>query len=88
MKGMQSLTARFDLPDGMITNEPVIEIHGRGMVSIERLCGVLEYSRQIVRVSTTCGTVGIVGDRLAISLMTRNRMEIRGTIRGVELEQR
>ncbi|NLL46089.1 MAG: sporulation protein [Clostridiales bacterium] len=76
----------FDLPGGVVSNMPRIEISGGRQVLIERHRGVLEYSRELISVNTLKSVVHIRGEGLEIRAMTADELLISGSFFGIDFE--
>lgn len=76
----------FDLPGGVVSNMPRIEISGGRQVLIERHRGVLEYSRELISVNTLKNVVHIRGEGLEIRAMTAEELLISGSFFGIDFE--
>lgn len=76
----------LNLPQETFSGMALIQLRGKRSVSIENHFGIAEYTDELVRVTVRRGCVRILGRGLTISHMTRRHLEIRGTIRAVELE--
>lgn len=85
-QAMQRVSERLNIPTEILTQEPVVTIHGNHHVAIDHHRSVLDYTKQRIQVSTRNDIISVVGSDLTIILLTRTRMEIRGRISSVELE--
>ena len=72
MKRGKNLAQRLTLPQEVVSQGPLAELHGNTSVCIENHGGILEYTD-----TRGCG--------LRILRMTQRRVEIGGTIRCVEV---
>jgi len=75
----------FDLPGGVVSNMPRIEIGGR-QILIEKHRGVVEYNKNEISVNTLKNVVRIRGDGLEISAMTADEILISGSFFGIDFE--
>lgn len=82
---MHRVSEKFDIPSEILTNEPLIEIRGSAKVSIDHHTAILEYTPQRIHVATHTGIVAVQGENLTITLLTRTRVEIGGSISSVVL---
>lgn len=76
----------FDLPGGVVSNMPRIEISGGRQMLIEKHRGVLEYSREEISVNTLNSVVRIRGKGLEIRAMTADELLISGNFSGIDFE--
>lgn len=81
----ESIAERFDLPAGIVSGLPRIEIVGGRQITIERHKGLIEYSRGEIAVNTVKSILRIRGEGLEIRAMTSEILVISGTIHCVEL---
>ena len=88
MKGQfrQQLGERLVIPPETMTELPVTVLRGKRTVSIENHKGILAYTDTCVKVSVRGGAVTVRGAGLAIVRMTRQNVEIRGSLCALELE--
>lgn len=82
----RQMTDRFAIPQEAVSNAPITELKGKQEVCIENHHGILEYTDESVKVAVKRGAIRVVGMGLCIVRMTRRRVEIRGSIRALELE--
>ncbi len=80
----ESIAERFDLPAGIVSGLPRIEIKGGRQVTIEQHKGLIEYSRGEIAVNTAKSILRIRGDGLEIRAMTSEILLITGNIHCVE----
>lgn len=85
-KFLRKVSARFDIPNEILTRDPLIEICGVSKVAIDHHSAILEYTPQRIHVATRTGIVAVQGSGLTITLLTRTRVEIGGRISSVLLE--
>jgi sporulation protein YqfC len=74
------LASIMELPKEIVMNLPLISIVGNEEISIENYKGVIEYTGEKLRVSTTCGVIGIEGKRLRIKWITPENIAVTGRI--------
>lgn len=82
----ETLGEKLSMPPEALGEIPVTEIRGNRSVTVENHRGILEYSDEIVKISVRHGTVTVHGTRLKIVSMSGKLLEIRGSIRNVEME--
>lgn len=87
MKGIRETVAdSFGLPKDVIMNMPKLSIGGNREIYIENYKGILEYTDEEIRLSTTIGVVHILGKDLKISRIRLTDIFISGYFRLVEYE--
>ena len=77
---------KLSIPAETLGEVPVVLLRGKRSVSIENHRGITEYRDTTVAVAVKRGCVRVSGNALCIARMTRKSVEIRGTIRTIELE--
>lgn len=82
---IRRLSERLEIPEPIVSQTAVIEIYGRRRIAIDHHEAILEYGSEKITVQTREGTVSVCGGELCITLLTRSRIEIAGTICSVEL---
>ncbi len=80
----ESIAERFDLPAGIVSSLPRIEIAGGRQITVERHRGLIEYSREEIAVNTVDSILRIKGGGLEIRAMTSEILLITGNIHCVE----
>lgn len=80
----KTFVERIAVPEEALRNVPLVMLHGRHLVSVENHRGVVEYTRELVRVAVKGGCVSIRGTDLQLGRMTRRQVEVCGTIFAVE----
>ena len=76
----EQLTQALDIPTEVITDMPVITLIGNKEINIENFSGLLEYTRQKIRLNTRAGILVIDGIELEAKNMTAERICIKGNI--------
>ena len=74
----------FELPTEIITNLPLISVIGSEEFTIENYKGIVEYSEEIVRISTLSGIIKIEGKKLELMEITKEILSVKGTIVKIE----
>lgn len=87
-QNQESLKNQFskllEVPPEVISNFPQIILTGNKEIKIENFGGLLEYSDQIMKLSTKCGILVIRGMQLEAQKMTADFITIKGKIQQVE----
>ena len=73
-----------DLPKDVVLGVPVITITGSLEVSVENYRGILDYTKEQIRILCRKGEVRILGRDLEIASYTNTDMKITGYIRKLE----
>lgn len=79
------LMQTFDLPPEVILNLPVIMMVGGKSLILENHKGILEYSRERIRVRLVKGEITLTGRNLVIQSISDEEIQIRGEVTGVNL---
>ena len=77
---------KLSIPAETFGEVPVVLLRGKRSVNIENHRGITEYKDTTVTVAVKRGSVRVTGNALCIARMTRKNVEIRGTVRMIELE--
>lgn len=78
------LTSALELPKEVLMNLPLITLIGKEEMTIENFKGILEYSEDGVRISTSAGIVRLEGKKLLLKQITSDSIVIVGLIDKVE----
>ncbi|MCL2674093.1 MAG: sporulation protein YqfC [Defluviitaleaceae bacterium] len=70
----------FELPREIVLNLPLISVIGNEELIIENYKSVVEYSEEVVRISTSCGILKVEGRKLNLRRMTSEAVTITGTL--------
>ncbi|WP_069998002.1 sporulation protein YqfC [Cellulosilyticum sp. I15G10I2] len=76
----EQLTEALDIPKEVIIDLPVITLTGNKEINVENFNGLLEYTRQKIRLNTRSGILVIDGIELEAKNMTAERICIKGNI--------
>ena len=68
-------------------NVPLIEVTGDKRVLIENHFGVISYCQSEIFIKVSKGVIEILGDKMEILCMSKERIVICGIIRGVNLRR-
>lgn len=86
-KGLWRLLAdRMDLPAEPDPGKPALELLGENRLVAEHHKGILDYSRQEIRIRVSFGAVVVRGENLELSLMSGEQLIISGKIQNIALE--
>ena len=85
---IERLIHAVDLDGEPVPGRSLIEIIGNNSVLIENHCGVVAYSKQVIRVKTKCGMICISGANLSLMKMSKELLRICGAIKSIELQGR
>lgn len=82
---VQNLLTEMDFPAEILTGAPVVEIKGRAEAAVLNHRGIISYDEAEVLVASSMGPVRVAGSDLRIFRMNRERIQIHGTVRRVEI---
>lgn len=80
----RKLTDVFEIPKDVVLDLPRITVVGAAQVVVENHRGVIEYTRQKVRVNTTLGELLVAGVGLVIANILAERVVIEGKVAKLE----
>ncbi len=80
----KKIGAMMELPKEIMLNLPLISMIGNEEVMIENYKGIIEYTDERVRISTTAGIFRIEGKSLCLKQITSENIAVTGSI--VKLE--
>lgn len=78
-----NIVESLELPKDIVYGAVIITAMGRNQVLIENYKGIIEYTREKVRVQTKNCQVTVEGKRLMIEYYTNEEMKITGFIQGI-----
>ncbi len=76
----KNITNMFELPKEIVLDMPLITMVGTDEMCIENYKGIIEYSEEKIRISTSCGVASIEGNKLSIKQITQEKFIIAGMI--------
>ena len=74
----------FELPKDIIMDLPKITMIGNIQVFVTNHKGLIEYTKNIIRINTNCGVLKITGSDMYIKTIITEEIIIFGTIEGFE----
>ena len=74
------------VPKDVTQGFPYITILGNSEIYIENYRGILEYTKDIIRIQTKLGRIEITGKRLHIDYYSNDEMKIKGIINKLEFQ--
>ena len=74
-----------NIPKDVTQGFPYMSILGNSEIYIENYRGILEYTREIIRIQTKQGRIEISGNKLHIDYYSNDEMKIKGIIKEVKL---
>lgn len=77
-----------DLSGELLPGQPLVELCGAERLLVENHRGILEYSREIIRIRVSFGELCILGCNLYLANMTRPQLVICGQIQQINLCRR
>lgn len=92
MKGahrfLEIIQAEKELTRKSIAGESIIEVAENRRMLIEKHCGIIQYSQELIGIKMPFGCVVVSGTSLEMSEMTKDRLLITGTIDSISLQRR
>jgi sporulation protein YqfC len=83
-KVKRGIAGALSLPKEIILNLPMISILGSEEITIENYKGVVEYTDEVVRISTSRGIIRIEGRKLVLRQITAETISVAGGLKKVE----
>lgn len=80
---LEIISQNLMLPPDIIAGAPIITINGRNMVCIENHKRILEYTDELIKISTKISCLCIKGKNLKITYYTKEELKITGLILSV-----
>lgn len=77
----------LDLPQDIILNLPRVTVSGDIAVFIENHKGIVEYTKDKVRINTTIGSIAVNGENLLIKSLIADEITVEGKIKSIEFEE-
>lgn len=81
----RALSETLDLPEEVILDVPNIRINGDTDVFIENHKGIIEYSQEMLRLSSVLGIIRINGNDIKIKEINQESILITGSIISIEI---
>lgn len=78
------ISESFDLPKEIILDVPNLKMIGDGEVTIENHKGILEYSKDTLRMNSAIGIIKLSGANLQIKQISQDDICISGQINSIE----
>lgn len=70
----------------LLRPKTVTEIIGREQLSVQGLRDIVQFTPEEIRLLTDSGVIRIIGEKLAVIILTQDSIELKGIIRMVILE--
>lgn len=80
----EKLTEMLELPKEIVLNMPKLTMLGNGDLIIENYKGIVEYDKDVIRISTTSGIIKVSGLGIYIKEITSENIMIYGNILSLE----
>lgn len=78
-----NIVESLELPRDIMYGAVIITAMGRNQVLVENYKGIIEYTREKIRLQTKSCQVTIQGKRLVVEYYTNEEMKITGFIQGI-----
>lgn len=75
----------LEIPSGMVTGAPRVELWGNRYVLIEGCKGLLRFEKDIIELKARSFVIAVHGFELEIKSMSRGCIEIGGTVLSVDM---
>lgn len=82
----RKLTSSLDLPRETLECLSIGTFRGKEEICLENHSGILSYDRDMIRIGMKRGSIVVRGRDLIITGMSKNCLQINGTITMIELE--
>ena len=83
-KVKREVTAALALPKEIVLNLPLITLYGNEELNLENYKGVVEYTGERIRISTSKGILKIEGRNLLLKQVTSENISVTGGIMRIE----
>ena len=83
LKQKRRLVKDLALPVGAMLDLPKVSIVGDSDVIVENFSGIVQYGKDIVRLSTVLGDITVTGDNFVLNELEKTSLSITGRIKGV-----
>ena len=74
------IARKLNIPEDISDGLPIVTINGKSEVYVENYRGIIEYSKNQIRIQTKCGRICMTGDDLEIVYYTNTDMKIIGKL--------
>jgi sporulation protein YqfC len=81
----KKISESLDLPQEVMLDIPNILIKGDNEVFIENHKGIVEYSKDLLRLNSALGIIKIIGDNLQIKEINQENILVIGSINLIEI---
>lgn len=78
-----NIVESLELPKDIVYGAVIVTVTGRNQILIENYKGIIEYTKEKIRIQTKNCQVNIEGKRLMIDYYTNEEMKITGFIQGI-----
>lgn len=81
---IQKMGEIANVPKDVTQGLPYLSIMGNFEIYIENYKGILEYTRETIRINTNLGRIHIIGKNLHIEYYSNDEMKIKGVLKNIE----
>ena len=78
-----NIVESLELPRDLMYGAVILTATGRSQILVENYKGIIEYTREKIRLQTKGCQVTIIGSRLMIEYYTNEEMKITGYVQGI-----
>lgn len=82
----ENMVETLELPKDLMYGASIVTITGRREVLIENYKGILEYTKEYIKIQTKNAKLTVYGKRLNIEYYTNEDMKVVGFIKSIEFE--
>ncbi|WP_057978947.1 sporulation protein YqfC [Caloramator mitchellensis] len=79
------ISEAFDIPQEIVLDYPAIKILGDIEILIENHKGIIEYTKEQIRINSRIGIILIRGSDLIIKQINQDEISIHGTIASISI---
>lgn len=77
------IAEKLNIPEDISEGVPIVTITGKGEAYVENYRGIIEYSKECIRIQTKCSRITFAGKNLEIVYYTNTDMKITGMLDSV-----
>ena len=80
MEIKSKIARKLNIPEDISDGLPIVTVTGKSEVYVENYRGIIEYSKNQIKIQTKCGRICITGEELEIAYYTNTDMKIIGKL--------
>ena len=86
MSVKEKISETLSMPKDVTMNFPRLTLLGKSELTVENFKGIVEYTENLLRLNTSTHLLKVEGEKLTVSNMTSEDIEIRGVINKISME--